>query len=238
MAVKVLTFKAVTQLAVILCAVDCSVAADVSICVKSNEAAVCQQQNTEYSSFLTELPALLENYSAVQTLHVHLTGGTHSLNTSLNFTNREVEIQGSWTEKSVIQCRNVSGLKFEDSIVVIENLTIQKCLRTVNFNNQDLHTALYFRNVNYTLTNTAVTESAGHGLVAIECKHHTIKNCSFRNNMVHIKMENTNPNNQISNNQILSVTIKETEFCDGFGDNNGLHIYVSSSRIQMRLSID
>ena len=186
MAANVLVF----QVVLILCTIKYSLAEVASICVKSDEAAVCQIPDDNRTIHrLSELPALLQSYSDVQTLHVYLSSGIHSLTTSLNFATRKVEIEGAW--RSIVQCRNLSGVKFDDynnRYLLIKNLIFKGCNRTISFAEQSIHAALYFESITYTLINVTVTGSGGYGLFSYHCDIQVIENCTFDSNKIHVTM--------------------------------------------------
>lgn len=117
---------ALFQVILILCTLHYSLAEDVSVCVKSDEAAVCQQENVTYTiDRLSDLSAFLDTYSNAQILRVHLTSGNHLLTKSLEFTTKKVEIQGDMTKGSFIQCTNMSGMEFKNNKnLQVKDLTI------------------------------------------------------------------------------------------------------------------
>ena len=146
-----LALKLVALLVLILFTADYSLAEDVSICVKSDEAAVCQTTDANHTiHHLSELPTLLKSNS--ETLYIYLSTGFHPLTTCLNFSTKTV-IEGDSTEESIIQCTNLTGIKFaaNDQNISIENLLFRNCGRSISLKKNHFHAALFFKNADYTL---------------------------------------------------------------------------------------
>lgn len=177
----------------IFCSVNYSLAENVTVCVKS-EGALCQTKNANANiSNLSRLPALLEDYSEVETLCIHFTSGNHSI---LNFTTANVEIQGA--EESIIHCNFEAGIKFDhenNRNLVMKDLILNYC--------NGIYTccAVSLKNITYTLKNVSVIGCYNNCFYSTDCEKQTIHNCTFDRNGFKVNM---------TNSTMISVNISET----------------------------
>ena len=211
-------FKMIALLFLVQCTISYSSAQELDICIKSDETAACQQQNTNFSyttSNLSDLPLLLDKYlTYTQILRVYLTSGSYSLATNINFTGLDVvQIHGSSTEKTSIQCTNhYTQIIYdgkENGTILVANIILQH--RRTLF----VLPSLYFST--YKLSNISVS-----GLDAYNCHQLLIQNCHFATT---VRISTT----------VSNITITNTTFSNYYNTYYTLGIFLSQKEAIIKI---